>query len=78
MDTICAAGWTTSNSRAIVPQSEDTNVLPKWLMISFFMPFGPREDWTILASCLVACAEHFCQIGPNGLEISWRRRASMA
>ena len=24
-------------------------------MISFFMPFGPKDDWTIFASCLVAC-----------------------
>ena len=25
-----------------------------------------------------ACAEHFRQSGPNGLNLSWRRRASMA
>ena len=43
MDTICAAGWTTSSSRAIVPQSEDTRVFPRWLMISFFMPLGPAQ-----------------------------------
>ena len=39
------------------------------------------------SSSEMACAEHFCQIGPNGPKIqketthdllSWRRRASMA
>mmetsp|Transcript_34523 Transcript_34523/g.106734 ORF Transcript_34523/g.106734 Transcript_34523/m.106734 type:complete len:220 (-) Transcript_34523:38-697(-) len=54
IDTICAAGCTTSSSRAIVPQSDETSVFPRWLMMSFFMPLGPSDVWTMVANCFVA------------------------
>mmetsp|Transcript_9863 Transcript_9863/g.31676 ORF Transcript_9863/g.31676 Transcript_9863/m.31676 type:complete len:247 (-) Transcript_9863:91-831(-) len=54
IDTIFAAGWTTSSSLTIVAQSDDTSVFPRWLITSFFIPFGPIDVRTIPANCCVA------------------------